>query len=265
MNKVNDNHDFFLPFRQHAPSLANARRNIYSDTDRLAHNNGIGFFNVLAFRGVFFGSPFARSDRFRWFESLDDWMEFHVTGKEEAKRVGPTETEYYANPSCYGRSQKERSVDLLPAYWNQRKRWNDKFNKPTKPSIAEVYQWLASSKEGGHTMFRNIGNLTALLICGDLSEAGILPMPTSKEMGKLISKVKKGAQAGMQEYELVRKGASEEEVCQAFIALDAFLQQELGMEEKKVMGYNVILLEHTLCKMNRLATRLSKDEVLSEI
>ena len=59
MKKVKSDLDYFLPFRQHAPSLANARHEIYADIDRLTSPTGIGLFNILAFRGVFFGSPFA--------------------------------------------------------------------------------------------------------------------------------------------------------------------------------------------------------------
>ena len=72
ITKVCSNLDSYLPFRQHAPSLANARRVIYADVNQLASDDGVGFFNVLAFRGVFFGSPFATSDHCQWFNSLDD-------------------------------------------------------------------------------------------------------------------------------------------------------------------------------------------------
>jgi len=260
MRKVNEDLDFYLPFRRHAPSLANARRTIYADTNRLANEDGVGFFNVLAFRGVFFGSPFARSSRFRWFESFNDWTTFQETEKAIAEEVGPSATEYYVKPNCYGRRQKERSVDLLPKYWNQRARWNDLFNKLTTPSVREVYRWLASSRADDHTIqFRNIGSLTAFLICGDLVEAGVLPMP-------IISSMDMGATAGMKQFNLVPEKADGEEICQAFILLDETLQRELGTEEKKDMGYNVIMLEHALCKMSRLISRGLKLEVLlSEI
>ena len=267
INKVNSDHDFYLPFRQHAPSLANARREIYADKERLAHDNSIGFFNILAFRGVFFGSPFARSDHFRWFESLDDWTNFHDANKAVVKSVGPNETEYYVKRNCYGRTQKERSIDLLSKYWEQRTRWNDLFHKPTMPSVKEVYEWLSRSLTKGHTtQFRNIGSLTAFLICGDLVEAGILSMPSSNEIGQLISSINKGAVAGMQLFDLVAEGAPSEEILQAFISLDAALERELLMEEKRDMGYNVIMLEHALCKMNRLIMRgIKLEELLSEI
>jgi len=62
MKKVLSELDFFLPFHQHAPSLANARREIYADIGQFPGEDGVGLFNVLAFRGVFFGSPFAQCD-----------------------------------------------------------------------------------------------------------------------------------------------------------------------------------------------------------
>jgi hypothetical protein len=49
ITKVCSNLDFYLPFRQHAPSLANARKAIYADPDRLMSDDGVGFFNILAF------------------------------------------------------------------------------------------------------------------------------------------------------------------------------------------------------------------------
>ena len=246
-----------MPFRQHAPSLMNARRVIYSNPSRLAYKDGVGFFNTLAFHGVFFGSPFAQSNHFRWFESLEDWNDFKEEDQEEEK--------YYVKKNCYGRSQTQRSLELLPKYWRQRKAWNDIFNKSRPPTVEELYAWLVS-KENGHSKFHNIGPLTALLICGDLVEAGIVPMPSSHELGQLIFKVGKGAQQGMIMLGLVSEGANEEDFCTAFSSLDTYIQSELEVEGKERMGYNVVMLEHTLCKMKRLTTnQISLEEIFSEI
>ena len=265
LNKVTSDFDFFIPFRQHAPSLRNARREIYADLSRLASDDGIGFFNILAFRGVFFGSPFAQSDRYRWFESLDDWKQFQATGLEEAVKDGHAEEEYYVKKNCYGRSQKDRSLKLLPAYWEKRRSWNDIFNDSTTPTIEDVFNWL-TSRENGSSKFYNIGPLTALLICGDLVEAGIMPMPPSYELGQLIHKVGKGAKDGMQMIGLVREEDDRKDFCEAFSSLDAYIESMLGADEKKTMGYNVIMLEHTLCKIKRLTThRVSLDNILAEI
>ena len=148
MEKVTSDFDFFLRFRRHAPSLANARRKIYADVDQLTSSTGIGLFNVLAFRGVFFGSPFAKSDRFRWFDRFEDWECFTVDEKEEATKDNHIEEKYYVKRNCYGRSQKERNTKLLKGYWEQRDLWNKIFNQPTQPTVEEAYVWLTASDLG---------------------------------------------------------------------------------------------------------------------
>src|ERR1700678_687999 len=54
IDKVFHDLDLYSPFRQHAPSLANAIHKIYANVNEFPSENGAGFFNVLAFRGVFF-------------------------------------------------------------------------------------------------------------------------------------------------------------------------------------------------------------------
>ena len=265
MDKVTSDLDYFLPFRRHAPSLANTRRKIYADVERLTSSTGIGLFNVLAFRGVFFGSPFAKSDRFRWFDRFEDWKRFTIDEKKEATKNNRTEEKYYVRRNCYGRSQKERNTKLLKGYWEQRDLWNKIFNQPTQPTVEEVYTWLTAS-DLGVTRFRNIGALSALLICGDLIEAGVVAMPSAMEFGELIYKVGKGAKDGMVMFDLVKKNADKEEICKAFISLDLALQRELTDIEKEAMGYNIIMLEHTLCKIKRLMSRgIPKDTIFSDI
>ena len=157
------------------------------------------------------------------------------------------------------------SLKILPAYWTQRRSWNDMFNKSTMPTVEQVYNWL-TSRENGVTKFYNIGTLTALLICGDIIEAGIMPMPSSYEMAQLICKVGKGAQDGMQLLGLVRTGADRNDFINAFVSLDAYIEGMLGEEEKRAMGYNVVMLEHALCKMKRLTTHgVPLEDIRTEI
>jgi hypothetical protein len=259
ITKVFSDLDFFLPFRQHAPSLANARRQIYGDINKFPGENSARFFNVLAFRGVFFGSPFAQSNRYRWFNTFSDWEKFRREGIEIAKNHDDdgNEEKYYVKRNCYGQSQTERSTHLLSKYWNQRLLWSLEFNS-SKPSITEVHKWLTKrvNVDGENiTLFRNIGDLTALLICGDLIEADILQMPTAKEWGGLIHSLRMGAKSAMCMLGLTEEKASRSEVSEAFTSLDLVLQQELDEEEKAVMNYNVVMLEHTLCKIKRLRSR----------
>jgi hypothetical protein len=259
ITKVFSNLDYYLPFRQHAPSLKNARQAIYSDVDRLASNDGIGFFNILAFRGVFFGSPFAQSDRYRWFNSLSEWEHFRDSGK--GKATNHKGEEYYVKKTCYGQSQSGRKLSLLPLYWDLRFRWNDLFNNPEKPNVTQVFRWLTSqTKDNSNTkktttLFPNIGSLTALLICGDLVEAGILDMPSAREWAESIDKMGKGSKWGMEMCGLVGSGCKRDEFCLAFQSLDQALQTELSNDEKKAMGYNIVMLEHALCKFKRIGAK----------
>jgi hypothetical protein len=268
INKVISNLDYYLPFRQHAPSLANARQKIYIDVDRFARDDGVGLFNILAFRGVFFGSPFAKSNRYRWFDSLSDWERFRDTEKEE--ELKHKDEEYYVKKNCYGQSQPTRKLSLLPSYWNGRLHWNDMFNKPDKLSLFRVFRWLISrvSDKATNTssvLFENIGELTALLICGDLVEAGILPMPPAREWADTIARMGKGSTDGMKMCGFIGKDSSRAEFCGAFEMLDQALQTELRADEKEAMGYNLVMLEHALCKIKRMRVHIKEEVLYSEV
>ena len=91
----------------------------------------------------------------------------------------------------------------------------------------------------------NIGSLTAILIIGDLVNAGVLPMPSPLEWGKFIEKVSKG---GLDV--LIMLGLIDEDmtVPQAFADLVAFVNHVLTSEEKSAMTYDVLTGEHSLCK-----------------
>ena len=105
-----------------------------------------------------------------------------------------------------------------------------------------------------------------LLICGDLVEANILPMPSASEYAKSVVKMGKGSKDGMEICGLVEKRGSLEQFCAAFASLDQALQNELSEEERKAMGYNVIMLEHTLCKIKRiLGSGITEEVLYSEI
>ena len=248
----------------------NANREIYADIDQFPGDNGAGFFNVLAFRGVFFGSPFAKSNRYQWFNTLDEWEAFRKAEKKKATKNGTRpEEEYYVKKNCYGQNQTDHSIKLLPNYWEQRLLWGQYFNTPSKPSITEVYKWLTSSVKVGRstiTLFCNIGALTALLICGDLIEAKILDMPTTHEWGGLIHSLNMGAKSAMFRLGMTKENASKIEVANAFTSLNLALRQELKEEEKEAMDYNAVMLEHVLCKIKRLISQgVSLEKITKEI
>jgi hypothetical protein len=83
-----------------------------------------------------------------------------------------------------------------------------------------------------------------------------LLMPSAREWAESIDKMGKGSKSGMVKCGLVREGCKREEFCGAFASLDQALQIELTNEEKDAMGYNIIMLEHALCKIKRIGVNL---------
>jgi hypothetical protein len=163
----------------HSPSLKNARCVIYADMNQSPGPDSVDFFNVLAFHGIFFGLPFAQSNCYWRFNTYSEWTEFKAQGVERARQQGPggKKEEYYVKKSCYGQSQTHCHTNLLEKYWDQHLLWDARFPKLTKPLITEVYKWLIKSNtiNGKHVkVLKNIGTLTALLICGDLIEADVV-------------------------------------------------------------------------------------------
>lgn len=185
-----------------------------------------------------------------------------MKGKKEntTKKMGDKEA-YYVNICAYGYNNIKRTIDNIPTYWAERDRWTVFLE--TKPGIEEVYRFLLKTharKDGVKKVYPNIGPLTALLICGDLIEAGVLQMPNVDIWARLIFQVNKGAIAGLQQLALLDNTCTEPDVVQVFQALHDFIMRNLSEEEQLMMGYNMIMLEHALCKFSRITKKIGKKE-----
>ena len=288
MSRVAAELDYFLPFRQCAPTMKRAMEVLYSDHNRLLTSQG--FANVLAFRGIFYGSDFARDD-FQYFDSREEWNDFYsekeaILGtkekegaverrekkkqkqaakvqkktktakqveEEKNRRKGATE-DYFRDMGIYGTSNVKRSTSLFDQYWE---RSTSEFWKKTKtvpweemiqsnPSPRKLFNWLMADG-----CFPNIGGLTALLIVGDFIEAGVIQISSPEEWGMLVVDVNKGAKKGLTGLKLIDANATPHTVVQEFKALNDFLLKKLTSEQKEAMHYNVMMLEHGLCKQPR--------------
>jgi hypothetical protein len=254
VKKVLKRPDFLLPFRQKAPMILRAQQTIYSEKDRLRTSEG--FSNILMYRGVLYGSSYATHD-VRWFNTLHEWQQYYTNSKEKNKDID----KYFVNICAYGFNNKARSVDCIAEYWIQNKRWTSFIER--NPNVAEVYAFLTakkSKKEEFKKVFPNIGPLTALLICGDLIEAGVMEMPSIKEWAHLVFKVGKGAAEGLIRLNLLPRKYSEDQIFQAFDGLHRFLLENISDADRALMGYNIIMLEHGLCKFTRLTKQKQKQE-----
>src|SRR5271170_232677 len=187
LSRIAKRPDFLLPFRQKAPMIIKAMQTIYSSPDQLRTPEG--FWNLLTYRGVFYGSIYATED-LRWFDSLEDWK---VYFDDSTKTKDGDKEGYYVNICAYGFNNTKRKSENISIYWAECDRWTSFLE--TNPGVKETYEFLLqcrSKKDGSTKVFTNIGRLAALLICGDLIETGVLEMPDVGVWAKLICSVKKG-------------------------------------------------------------------------
>ena len=240
LKKIAGQTDFYLPFRSLAPTIQKAIQTILSDPDRLSTREGL--FNLIAFQGVFYGSQFAREE-LRWFNSFEEWQEF--------KTNSIMEENYFVNKAAYGRAQKHHHTDNLKTYWDKAEKWVQFLQDNPNTDILALHDFFVDN-------FHNIGALSALLIIGDLLESGFLQMVDAHTMGRLVAKVGRGAKDGLECLGLIDQYSDEKMIADAFVELDEHATNAIHQEKKRTMVYNIITLEHGLCKYKRLLGRKGK-------
>jgi hypothetical protein len=269
MQRIAKRPDFLLPFRQKAPMIEKAMCTIYSDTARLRTPEGL--WNILSFRGVLYGSIYATED-LQWFNTYEEWDAYYKTStkykslgqkkkgkdKDAGKNISPDNKDkegYFVNICAYGFNNKSRQIENIASYWAECHRWTSFID--VKRSVKEVYDFL-NQKIDSQKIFVNIGPLAALLVCGDLIEAGVIAMPTIEDWANLIYDVGKGATKGLQRLGLVGETFTRPDVINAFKKLDNFLDQNISSDDRDLMGYNIVMLEHSLCKFTRVVKDKNK-------
>ena len=259
LKRVATSPDRLLPFRQMAPTLIKAYTVIYSNKERLRTRAGL--FNVLMFRGVFYGSPFASEDLV-WFNDLEEWESYYENSQKTArgsdKSKKPTKERYFVCKTAYGPSLTSRSTEVAATYWEESKGWVE-FLK-TRHRAKEVFDWFLRKDKRGKKIFPNIGPLCALLMLGDLMEADgdYFTIPSSATWGELVHELDKGAKNGLLMLGLLDEKASSIDTTQSFSELYQYLAEELDDEEKALIGFNTIMLEHGLCKRGRILPKKLK-------
>jgi hypothetical protein len=115
-SRVANRPDFLFPFRQKAPMIIKALETIYSTPDRL--RTPVGFWNLLIYRGVFYGSPYATND-LQWFDSLEEWEAYFKdsTKTKEGDKEGYYVNIYYVNICAYGFNNVKWKRENIALYW----------------------------------------------------------------------------------------------------------------------------------------------------
>jgi len=231
--------DYLLPFRSSAPIFQNALDTILSDHNRLS--TAVGIFNLAAFRGVFYRSEYVLNN-LQWFNSITDWEEYRES-------LGMTDDKleaFFVNKSAYGRPQPKLLSTFVYQHWDQcQQTWAAHQQSNPTYDIIKLFNYFMKT-------FHYVGSLTALLMVGDLIECGFLPLPTPEKMGELVALVDKGAAKGLQRLGLLKSDSTPEEISRAFVTLHLHIENSIDTDIRSRMGYNIIMLEHALCKYQRI-------------
>ncbi|TFK63273.1 hypothetical protein BDN72DRAFT_902542 [Pluteus cervinus] len=210
-----------------------------------------GLFNILCFRGAFYRSTWAK-ERLRWFSTYEEWEKYLALTLPGAT---PEEQEaYFVNKGAYGTPNRHRTLANIKIYWTETQKMgiSDWESGLTQYRTSQDLVGLSTVLE----QYFNIGKLTGLLIIGDLIHCGLLPIPSIITWAHLIAHVNKGAYKQLETLGMTHRrddGTPDiDELAEVLQGLDDLISENTTEGERTLMDYNIVMLEHALCKFGRL-------------
>lgn len=254
------NPDFYLPFREIAPSLSkalSANPGPYASTHLKTR---AGFFSALIFRALTFAAPIAKEDGIFFFQDLEHWNGVY----DEALQSGLND-DYVRKINAYGQPNFHRQPSIVPQLWESSEVWEDMLKKLRKDDDGKIdpvdfFQFMVGKKG---VKFANISSLTAYLLTADYVAAGLVGPPSFDAMAGLIVDISKGALQGLRDLGLLPQSRTHKvgkpDVELALQKLWAYLEEHLEEEVKTQFNFNLVFLEHALCKFTRLNINVATD------
>jgi hypothetical protein len=233
--------DKFLPFRNSAPS----RKRILEPGgpyDPKHVRTKSGFFSALVYRGITHNTDFLQNNK-TLFKDLDDWKD---TLKEPHNHAHREQKDYFCRSNAYGVPSRHRKIDNVDGYWklvSEDANFTGWLTSNTKISAPDLYAKIKQAAFG-------FGPLTTLQIVMDYVECGMTQPLTPEQMGWFIWEVRLGGLKGL--LTLGYKIKSKDQVGTALASLSSALEKVLSETERRDMGFGLILIEHSMCKLGRL-------------
>ncbi|KAI0648857.1 hypothetical protein C8Q79DRAFT_903853, partial [Trametes meyenii] len=231
--------DYYLPFRQHAPQVLNARMegaalhpDIISSPGALA--------SAFCFRGIWYRSQFSIDyPEERMFSNLAAWQTKRLE-IIQSKNLTGKEREYFCNIRAYGAPAHDQKEEHIATYFEMEAQWNTHFSQGQKVPYPTAQAWIQRNLPG-------MGKLTSALCASDLVYAGLVEMPSVGEMGNMVKRISSGAFKGLRALGLVASDSSDN-TFYAFCSLYDSVDHSLTSEQKEQITYDPIMFEHLLCK-----------------
>lgn len=250
--------DYYLPIRERAPCRIRAKG------QGGMYEAGViktlpGIFSAVVFRAVTYRSSFFLNHRMV-FNSWDDLTTAIDEILQSTDYIGmKRDDEYFGLMRMYGRPNPDRSIELAKTYYESLKerRWPEFCSTSPRPTFAVTLQYF-TPKRGEKSIFPQLGNLSRISLVCDLAYASVCDMPTIRDMADCMVTMKSGGLAGLKVLGLLNefpKGMQQAKKVQ--VVVDAlqevmdFLEMKFTNREREDMGLDVIVLEHSLCKLSR--------------
>jgi hypothetical protein len=244
VNNIHRNADRYLPFREQAPQrLQSLGPNGPFEENIL--NTRLGYFAALFWRGIGYRTPSVTDGR----------MVFNLTEfQQHFTSLGTGGEQYYCNKAAFGPSNVGRTTNSAPTYWKSSglSECTDWLFNNQLPTFREQWKFFITKRVDGEKAFPQYGNVVSLALTGDYVYAGKVLMPSVEDMGGVVWEIDRGGVAGL-------RGAgyfdsqrpSLDMTHAAFEDVYHYLDAHLTQREKELIGFNVLMVEHTLCKFSR--------------
>src|SRR5882762_8527539 len=256
--QMSTNLDRYLPFREKAPSVRCIRQ-AGGPFDPENLRTLPGFFSALLFCAVTFSTPFLFSHA-PLLQSLDAWDESMSRIKDMVAEPS-TDRWYFCDPNVYGTATR-CSVDIVPSLWSAAEGKWMLLSDNNKIGFHKFYHWLAkdmSDNSGnGQKTFLQFGPLIAYLLTVDYSYTAVVSSPSLDDMANAIAHINAGGIKGLEALGILpdtrnmKLDVQIAAVKPAFEMFYDFLDKALTAEQKGIIGFDYIMVEHTLCKIARL-------------
>ncbi|KAJ3555734.1 hypothetical protein NM688_g2408 [Phlebia brevispora] len=253
--------DFLLPQRE----LALSRKAFMKGWNPDALTVAGAVFSVAVHRNILFNTLFLRTAKdesfFRTqFNMLTDFEAYIADMKIKYRKDFRKDAHFFCNMKAYtSQLITQRKVETAASYWRMAcdSKWAEL--KRGQLTFKKAQDVLAGQcrKKGA---LPGCGKLDQYLTLADLAECGLIQQPTLWEVGVFIAAIRAGAVKGLQQLrylpsKLARVGKGKtldpKPVVKAFTDFYQDVTRILSEEEQKAMKWNVIMAEHTLCKVSR--------------
>ncbi|KAJ7133866.1 hypothetical protein C8R43DRAFT_894905 [Mycena crocata] len=254
--------DYLLPFRELGPS----RQHIVCPDgpftpERIRTNAGM--LSALIFRGVTFGTEFMFNYP-TFFTSIEDFHRVKdIASAQYLEKHGEAAPErYFCFADTYGPHNSKKLVNLADDYAAALEidSWEAMLNGRDRIPFLECFNWLSGFRGKKIRRFPVLGPLASYLLTADLFYAGVVEEPTVEVMGEVIATLNKGAAQGLQLLNLIPprvtlkktwRKTSTTNATQGFRQLYQKVLARLPPDILEWGGFDVIVLEHSLCKFSR--------------